>query len=312
MVSQVSQKARHIRIYNRTSGRIEVEQIYGRRWMDLFYGTRWGRWFAGRFLCRPWLSRFYGRLQQHPLSRRKIPEFINHYQIDLSEAVVPHGGFDSFNDFFIRQLKPGSRPTAPESRCLAAVADSRLLAVVLDNDTRIAVKGMNWRLSQLLGTCALDDRFNQGICLSFRLAPCDYHRFGYADDGIQGPVHTRYGPFHSVNPLVLMHKEDILATNFRQWCLVRSAHFGTLIQVEVGAMMVGSIVQCQPHGGYCRKGAEKGYFQFGGSTVLLILEPGRIQVDADILKYSRQGIETRVRYGEAVGSATVSLQKNRP
>jgi phosphatidylserine decarboxylase len=271
--------------------------------MDLFYGTPWGRWLTGRWLCRPGLSKLYGRIQQHPRSRKRIPGFIAQYRIDLSEAVVPQGGFDSFNEFFIRRLRPGARPVTADPRCLAAVADSRLLAMVLDENTRIAVKGVNWRLSQLLGTTALDAQFSRGVCLCFRLAPCDYHRFGYADDGIQGPVYTRQGPLHSVNPLALRQKEDILATNYRQWCLVRSACFGTLIQVEVGAMIVGSIIQRTPDGGGCRKGAEKGYFQFGGSTVLLILEPDRIQVDADILHYSRQGIETRVHYGEAVARA---------
>jgi len=305
-ISQAPQKKQSIQLYNRFSGHMEVEQVYGRRWMDLFYGTPWGRWLTGHWLCRPAISRLYGSLQQHPRSRRKIPGFMEQYRIDLSEAIVPQGGFESFNDFFIRKLKPGARPVEADPLHLAAPADSRLQAVELVNDTHIAVKGMQWRLSQLLGTAALDAQFGQGICLCFRLAPCDYHRFGYAADGIQGPVHTCNGPLHSVNPLALRHKEDILATNYRQWCLVRSAHFGTLIQVEVGAMMVGSIVQCQPHGGYCHKGAEKGYFQFGGSTVLLILEPSRIRVDTDILKYSRQGIETRVRYGEAVGIATPS------
>jgi phosphatidylserine decarboxylase len=303
MKSQASYQERHIRLFNRRSGCIETERIYGRRWVSLIYGTPWGKRLAGRWLCRPQLSRLYGRLQQHPLSRIKIPRFVRQYRIDLSEALVPLNGFGSFNDFFTRRLKPESRPVTADPSCLAAAADSRLQAVVLKNNTRVAVKGMHWRLSQLLGTDALDARYSHGLCLCFRLAPCDYHRFGYPDDGVQGPVYTRYGPLHSVNPQALHYKEDILATNFRQWCLIRSANFGTLIQVEVGAMMVGSIVQHQPLGGTIRKGAEKGYFRFGGSTVLLILEPGRIQVDADILDYSRQGIETQVRYGETVGKA---------
>jgi phosphatidylserine decarboxylase len=306
MKSLALQKMQTIRLYNRSSGHMEVEQVYGRRWMDLLYGTKWGRWLTGRWLCRPALSKLYGGLQQHPRSRSKIPDFTQQYRIDLTEAIVPETGFDSFNDFFIRQLKQDARPVEADPRRLASPADSRLQAVELDKDTCIAVKGMQWCLSQLLGTDALDAQFGQGLCLCFRLAPCDYHRFGYSDDGIQGPVHTRYGPLHSVNPLSLRHKQDILATNYRQWCLVRSACFGTLLQVEVGAMIVGSIVQFQPHGGYCRKGAEKGYFQFGGSTVLLIVEPDRIQVDNDILDYSRQGIETIVRYGEAVATASSS------
>jgi phosphatidylserine decarboxylase len=303
MTSRASLVERQIQLYNRSSGRMETERIYGRYWVNFFYGTPLGRRLTGRWLCRPLLSRLYGRLQQHPLSRFKISAFAGHYQVDLSEIMMPPGGFSSFNDFFTRRLKPGTRQVAADPLSLAAVADSRLSVVVLEPDTLIAVKGMRWRLSQLLGTDALDARYTNGLCLCFRLAPCDYHRFGYADDGVQGHVHTRHGPLHSVNPIALRHKEDILATNFRQWCLIHSAHFGTMIQVEVGAMMVGSIIQRQPNGGAVHKGTEKGYFQFGGSTVLLILEPGRIEVDADILCYSRRGIETRVRYGEAVAKA---------
>jgi phosphatidylserine decarboxylase len=308
MSSQASCQERHIRLYNRRTGCIETERIYGRPWVSLLYDNPWGRRFTRRWLCCPLVSRIYGRLQQHPVSRIKIPGFVDQYHIDLSEALMPSSGFSCFNDFFTRRLKPGSRPVARDPFSLTAVADSRLLAVVLEPDTHIAVKGLHWRLSQLLNTDALDARFANGMCLCFRLAPSDYHRFGYADDGLQGPVHTCHGPLHSVNPMALRHKEDILATNFRQWCLIRSAHFGTMIQVEVGAMMVGSIVQHQPQGGSFHKGAEKGYFQFGGSTVLLLFEPGRIQVDADILDFSGQGIETRVRYGEAVGRATTPAE----
>ncbi len=295
-----------VRIYNRSSGSMETERIYGRKWFNLFYGTPWGRRFTGRWLCCPLLSKLYGRLQQHAVTRIIIPGFVSQYHIDLSEAWMPSKGYGSFNDFFTRRLKPESRPVTTDPLSLASVADSRLLSFTLEKNTHIDVKGMRWRLSQLLGTHDLDTHYRNGVCLCFRLAPCDYHRFGYADDGIQEPVHTLSGPLHSVNPLALRYKEDILATNFRQWCLIRSTHFGTLIQVEIGAMMVGSIVQNHPRGGSIRKGAEKGYFQFGGSTVLLILEPGRIQMDADILNYSRQGIETRVRYGETVGRAIIN------
>ena len=303
MTSRAPFERRQIQFYNRSSGCLETERIYGRYWVNLFYGTPWGRRLTNRWLCCPLLSRLYGRLQQHPLSRIKIPAFAGQYHVDLAEIMMPPGGFSSFNDFFTRRLKPEARPVTTDPLSLAAVADSRLSVVVLEPDTLIAVKGMRWKLSQLLGTDALDARYTNGLCLCFRLAPCDYHRFGYADDGVQGPVHTCHGPLHSVNPLALRHKEDILATNFRQWCLIHSTHFGTMIQVEVGAMMVGSIVQHQPAGGALRKGTEKGYFQFGGSTVLLIMEPHRLQVDADILYYSRRGIETRVRYGEAVAKA---------
>lgn len=290
-----------IKLYNRRSGGVEIEHVYARRWMDLFYGTPLGRRITAQVLCWPPLSVLYGLWQKHPRSRRQIPDFVSQYRVDVSQAVIPDGGFASFNDFFIRRLKPGMRPIDSDPTHLIAPADSRLQVNTLSPDSRLAVKGMRWRLSQLLGTDAFDDEFNGGLCLCFRLAPCDYHRFGYPDDGIQGPVHTLSGRLHSVNPLAMRHKEDILATNYRQWCLVKSERFGTMIQVEVGAMIVGSIVQRRLQGGHCRRGEEKGYFQFGGSTLLLFLKPDRVVMDTDIRDYSSKGIETLVQYGEAVG-----------
>ncbi len=291
-----------IRLYNRRSGRIEIEKVYGQKWMDIFYGRAWGRKIAAALLCRPLLSKVYGCLQQHPVSRSTIAPFIDQYGIDLRDFEVPSGGFASFNDFFIRRLKPGARPVDPQVSRLVCPADSRLQVFGIEADTRLTIKGTPMTLPQLLGVPRLDNAFMGGMCLVYRLAPPDYHRFGYVDDGIQGRVHTVPGPLHSVSPLALRHKPDIHGTNYRQWCFVQGMHLGTMIQVEVGAMMVGSIVQHRACGGLCGRGGEKGYFQFGGSTVILVLQPGSAAMDPDILHYSAMGLETRVLYGEAVGT----------
>ncbi|MDA8137247.1 MAG: phosphatidylserine decarboxylase [Desulfobacteraceae bacterium] len=291
-----------ILIYNRRSGQTEIEQVYGRKWMDLFYGTAWGRTMTAWLLSRHPLSKLFGAMQQSRFSRRKIDLFTRQYGINLAEAEIPPGGFASFNDFFIRRLKPEARPVAFDAAALISPADSRLQVFTIAAETRLPIKGTALTLSQLLGQSDTATAFQGGLCLIFRLAPCDYHRFGYVDGGVQGPVQTLKGPLHSVSPLALRHRPNVHCTNFRQWCAIRTPNLGSLIQVEVGAMMVGSIVQHQPNGGYCRRGLEKGYFQFGGSTVILILEPNRVVIDADILQYSAQGIETLVRYGERVGS----------
>ena len=295
-----------IPIYNRRFGRMETEQVYGRKWLDIFYGTAWGRVVTGWLLCRHPLSRLYGRMQRHPRSRAKIASFVAQYGIDLSEVWVPPSGFDSFNDFFIRVHTAQARPIDPDPNAMISPADARLSVFSIEADTRLMIKGAAMSVPDLLGGARLDDLFIGGTCLVYRLAPCDYHRFGYVDDGVQGPVHTIKGPLHSVNPLALRHKPDVHCTNYRHWCVVQSPQWGTTVQVEVGAMMVGSVVQRQPHGGGCRRGQEKGYFQFGGSTVIVLLEPHRLRVDADILEKSGQGIETLVRYGERVGCLSAS------
>lgn len=297
-------------LYDRRHGCLETEQVCGRSWMDLFYGTAWGRTITAALLCRPYVSRLYGCLQRHPASRRKIAPFVARYGVDLTEAIVPPGGFASFNDFFIRRLTPGARPVDPDPATLIAPADSRLQAFPIANETRLSIKGTAVTVPQLLGLSRLAYPFAGGLCLVFRLAPCDYHRFGYVDTGVQGRVHTVAGALHSVNPLALRHKPDVHCTNYRQWCFVEGELVGTMIQVEVGAMMVGSIVQHRPHGGYCRRGGEKGYFQFGGSTVILVFGPDRVTMDPDILEHSARGRETLVRYGEPVGRTITSPQRS--
>ncbi|MBI5894904.1 MAG: phosphatidylserine decarboxylase, partial [Desulfobacterales bacterium] len=267
-------------------------------------GRPWGRAITNRLLCRHPLSRLYGAIQGSGLSRGNIAPFIAQYGIDLNEAIVPPNGFASFNDFFIRRLTPTARPVDSDPRALIAPADSRLQVFTIENNLRLTIKGASMTLPQLLGRSAVEGVFEGGLCLIFRLAPSDYHRFAYVEEGRQGPVHAIDGPLHSVSPLSLRHKPDVHATNYRHWCLVQSPRLGALVQIEVGAMMVGSIVQNQPRGGPCRRGQEKGYFQFGGSTVIVILQPGRAVMDADIAEHSSQGIETLVRYGERVGTLT--------
>ncbi len=291
-----------ILIYNRRTRQIDVEQVYGSQWMELFYGRPWGRAITNRLLCRHPLSKLYGAIQGSGPSRKNIAPFVRQYGIDLAEAVVPPGGFASFNDFFIRRLTPAARPVAQAADALVSPADSRLQMFTIESHSRLTIKGAAVTVPQLLGRPTLAGMFEGGLCLVFRLAPCDYHRFGYLDDGRQGPVHVIDGPLHSVNPLSLRHKPEVHATNYRHWCLVHSPRLGTHLQIEVGAMMVGSIVQHRPDGGLCRRGEEKGYFQFGGSTVIVILPPGRAVIDPDIAEYSSQGIEALVRYGERVGS----------
>lgn len=291
-----------IRVYNRHTQTIEIEQVYGRRLMDLCYGTSWGRRVEASLLCRRPVSRLYGALQNHPLSRLLIPRFARQYGIDTQEAIVPAGGFRSFNSFFSRRLKPEARRIDIRSNRIISPADSRLQLFAISADLTLTIKGLCMTLPQLLGTDRLDRAFQGGLCLCYRLAPCDYHRFAYVEQGVSTAVQTVHGPLHSVSPLAMRHKPDILATNYRQWCHIQSPVAGSLIQAEIGAMMVGSIVQHQPNGGTCLRGQEKGYFQFGGSTVVVLLERDRVIMDSDIARNSARGIETLVRYGESVGS----------
>jgi phosphatidylserine decarboxylase len=290
-----------IELYNRQTRRVEAELVPGRQLLGLCYGHPWGRHLSDWVVSRPIFSRIYGWPLHQTWSRRQIRTFVRQYQVNMSEVEVPHGGFQSFNDFFIRRLKPGARPLPPDPAALISPADSRLKVLQLNQETILQVKGASLTLSQLLGTATAARIFSGGLCLQFRLAPSDYHRFGFIESGIQGPIHTVGGRLYSVSPIALRYLPDVWGRNYRQWCLIGTPSLGTVLQIEVGATVVGSIIQHQPDGGPCTRGAEKGYFAMGGSTVLVVLPPGRVTIDDDILSHSQQGIETLVRYGEKIG-----------
>jgi phosphatidylserine decarboxylase len=290
-----------IHLYNRQTQAMETEQVPGGSFLAFFYGRPWGRMAARWLWSRVLFSRIYGRLLHRRFSRRQIDGFVRQHRIDMTEVQVPTGGFQSFNDFFIRRLKPGARPIAKHPQALISPADSRLKVFELRSETILNVKGVSLTLAQLLDNFSVAKRFAGGTCLQYRLAPRDYHRFGYIEDGVQSPIRTIGGRLYSVSPLALRHMPAIWGQNYRHWCSLQTKRMGTLLQVEVGATMVGSIVQHQPEGGYCIRGGEKGYFQMGGSTVLIILEPGRVKIDDDIRHHSQQDIEALVQYGERVG-----------
>ena len=299
-----SAPAQPIYLYHRRRRTLVAEQVPGENFLKLTYGSPWGRRAADWIWSRVLFSRIYGWPLHQRLSRWQIKRFIRQQHIDMSEVVIPAEGFRSFNDFFIRQLKPDARPVAEDRRCLIAPADSRLKVMTMNAQTRLDIKGQALTLAQLLNCHPVPADFANGLCLQFRLAPRDYHRFGYIEDGIQGPVHVVKGRLYSVSPLALRHMPAIWGVNLRHWCFLQTRALGTVLHIEVGATMVGSIVQHQPSGGPCRRGQEKGYFQMGGSTVLIILPSGRVNIDADILQHSNRDIETLVRYGESIGRYT--------
>ncbi len=269
--------------------------------MTHLYGRPLGRLACHLFWSRKWFSKIYGWPFHRKLSRRQIDTFVQQHSIHIEEVEMPARGFSTFNDFFIRKLKPGARPIDDAPDSLLSPADSRLTAFPLGRGTILKIKGARPTLPRLLGMSTVPETFAHGLCLQFRLAPSDYHRFGYMVDGLQGPIHLVDGRLYSVSPLALRHLPDIWWRNLRHWCFIQSPTVGTMLQVEVGATVVGSIVQHRWPGGTCRRGGEKGYFQMGGSTVLAVFGPGRVALDEDILHYAAQGIETKVKYGETIG-----------
>ncbi len=293
-----------ITYWNRAAKREETEKVYGDALLKWAYGPAFRSWVGGHLLSllsRPALSRGYGWYQSSPLSRPKINRFIRDFKIPMEEYEAKD--FASFNDFFIRKFREGKRIFSDKPNELAAPAEGRYLGFSSVSASRtFPVKGTYLKASDLIGKTHAAP-FTDGPLVIARLCPVDYHRFHFPDDGEVSERYAIPGELHSVNPIALRAKGDIFIKNERQVTILKTKHFGRIAYVEVGAMMVGKIVQTH-EGDRFSKGEEKGYFLFGGSTVILLGEPGLWKPCADILENTDRERETFIRLGDvlAVGA----------
>jgi phosphatidylserine decarboxylase len=270
--------------------------------MKFCYGSWPGRVVTGLVFKRKWFAKYYGFLQKRGASKARIAAFIETHAVDMSESVLPAAAFECFNDFFVRKIMPEARPVDRMPSVLIAPADSRVLCYRIADGTVLPIKGRPFTIAELTADETAEARYRGGICLVFRLAPADYHRFCFVDDGWHEPVRKIAGCFHSIHPLALATGLPILPTNYRELTVLRTRNFGEVAQIEVGALGVGKIVQHRRESSACEKGEEKGYFEWGASTIVLLLQRA-VRIDDDIMHYSEAGIETRVKYGSRIGRA---------
>ncbi len=250
----------------------------------------------GAIFARRWYSRLNAIRDRSRYSVRKIQPLISRFGIDMSD--YPEQSYASYDSFVTRKIDPAKRPIAGNPDALIAVADSRLLAYSVTSDGRIPVKQRSYTITEILRDPELAATYNGGTCLVFRLGTEDYHRYCFADDGEVIRTKSINGVLHSVQP-ISSERYKAFSENHREYAVIETVNFGTVVTVEVGAILVGKINNSDIS--TCRRGQEKGYFSAGGSTVLLLLKPGTVKIDPDIVEYSGKQIETKVRLGEKVG-----------
>jgi phosphatidylserine decarboxylase len=254
--------------------------------------------FIVRKLLRS-LSFKQGRKYDDPASAAEIEGFIAFHQLDMSEVLHPVSEFKSFNEFFYRALKPDARPcSAPDDpRVIVSPADCRSVVFnTLDTAQAIWVKGREFTLQRLMGDAYPEDakRYVGGSLGIFRLAPQDYHRFHIPVDGVMGEPKQIDGEYYTVNPMAIRSALDVYGENIRVMVPIDSVTHGRVMVVCVGAMMVGSTVITRKAGEQVKRAEELGYFKFGGSTLLLLFEPGQMRYDDDLVDNSKSALETLV------------------
>lgn len=268
------------------------------QFLKKLYGTVGGR-MALKVLTAPIVSKIAGAYMDSPLSKPLIDRFIKSGGIDTSQYIMD--GFRSYNDFFTRRVRPEKRPIDTEPNHLISPCDSKLSAYRINERSLFRIKDSYYSVADLLGNSFLARRYEGGVCLIFRLEVDDYHRYCYIDDGNKTSNFFIRGVLHTVNPIAL-RRYNIYKRNSREYTILHTVHFGDVVQVEVGAMMVGRIKNRHGEHDFLR-GEEKGMFEFGGSTIVLLFEKDSILIDKDIALNTRDGFETVVKYGEKIGRA---------
>jgi len=291
-----------IKVYNRRTKEYEIEKVPGGRIINHLYGNITGKIGLEALIKRKLYSVLVGRICDSSFSRYKIKSFIDKYKIDMRECEQSLEKFKNFNEFFARKLKAEARPFDLRPHMLLSPGDGRLQAWQdIRADKMVQVKGSYYSLADLLLDEELAGQYDGGTCILLRLCPTDYHRFHFIDEGICTPAKRIKGFYYSVNPSALKSIPELFCRNKREYSIFHSDNFGDVLYVEVGATFVGSIVQTYAPNERVKRGQEKGYFKFGGSTLILLLKKGFSIIDDDILNVTESGYETKVYAGETIG-----------
>jgi len=296
------QERQELVYYDRYAGELREERIYGEKPLRWIYETPAGGLTLEAVVKRAWFSALYGRWADCGCSAGEVARFIERFGLDTGEFLDPPESFRSFNEFFYRRLKPGARPVAAGGEVACFPADGRHLYIAdLDETQSIYAKGQRFDLAAFLGDAALAARYAGGSAVLSRLCPTDYHRFHFPLGGLPGAPRPVRGALYSVNPIALARRLSYLWRNKRQITEIRGEAGCDYLYAEIGATNVGGIVDTFEPGSPMEKGAEKGYFRFGGSMVAVLFPTGRFEPADDLRERSAAGVELYARCGDAMG-----------
>lgn len=264
--------------------------------LKFLYETFIGRIFL-KLLINPKLSEMCGNFLDTPFSKVLIKPFVKRNGIDLS--MYYSEGFNCFNDCFARSIRPGYRKFDMDPEAFCSPCDGLLSVYDISDDLIIPVKGSLYSVSGLLRSKKLGRQFEGGYCLVYRLCVNHYHRYCYIDNGSKGKNHFIPGKLHTVRPIAL-YNYPVFTENSREFTVMKTENFGKIVQMEVGAMLVGKISNNHEACDF-KKGQEKGCFLYGGSTIIVLVKKDKICLNKEILDNSKFGLETPVIMGEKIG-----------
>lgn len=292
-------KFEKIKYIERKNGEIKEEKVMGEGALKFLYYNPFGSLLLNTIIKRKFVSKIYGFKMNKTKSKNKIADFVREMSIDMNEYARDINEYENFNDFFSRELKEGARIIDFSENSLVSPADGKILAYESINEKdKFFIKGSDFTLEEFFMDKELAQKYEGGTFVIVRLAPADYHRFHFPADGEIGETKRIKGYYYSVSTHAIKKNFRIFCENKREYSILKTKKFGDIALMDVGATMVGSIVQTYKEHSRVKKGDEKGYFLFGGSTCILVFEKDKIKIDEDILENTKNKIETRIYMGE--------------
>ncbi|MCH2045769.1 MAG: phosphatidylserine decarboxylase [Saprospiraceae bacterium] len=291
---------KEIKYIDRKTNEIIYEKPPGEGFLKFLYYNPFGKLSLELLVKRKFLSSLYGRLMNRKSSKKKIKSFVENYKINMDDAVLGVDDFACFNEFFYRALKPEARKIADG---FVSPADGKILAFEnIDALNQFFVKGQPFTLAEFLKDDKLAQKYEGGTLILVRLAPNDYHRFHFPYAGDASNAHKISGHYYSVSPYAVSQNfGKIFCENKREYTVLSTKDKGDVLLCPVGATMVGSIIETYQANATVDKGAEMGYFTFGGSSVLVVVEKGKVKLDEDIVQNTKNGMETSILMGQQIG-----------
>jgi phosphatidylserine decarboxylase len=297
--------------YDRKSRELMTERVYASGFLSWAYNARLGRLATDLLLRGKFVSQLYGWFHKKPFSRWRIKPFVKKMGINNNESILSLGHFATFNDFFIRQIDRKKRPICSDPDVCIAPVDGKVLAYpIVEPDSTFRIKRSRFNLREFLRDDSLAEKFAGGSMIISRLCLADYHHFHLPDSGIPGKAKSIQGKYYAGGPYALRTLIPFYSENHRMLTLFDSDHFGQMAIVEIGAFTVGSIRQTYQPGARVSKGAPKGFFELGGSTVVLLFQKKAIELDKDLCENTKNDLETYVRLGDSTGRRCGSFSRH--
>ena len=282
-----------MKIWDKSKNEYYEEIEYGKRKLEFLYNTIIGRLLLKIIFSSRWFSRLQALYQKSSISKYKIKKFIDRYKIDM-KRYKDVSEYKNFSDFFTRKRNIINNSNSNE---LVSVSDSKVQVFIINSNLMLNIKNSMYSVKEIIDDDKIVEEFKDGICIVYRLSVDDYHRYMYLDDGTFTNYKKIKGKLHTIRPI--SYKYNSFVKNTREVSIMNTNNFGKVIQIEIGAMLVGKIVN--NYNKEFKKLEEKGFFDYGGSTIVQLFKKNVIKIDEEIIENSKNDIETRVEIGMKIG-----------